>query len=237
MATENSGCKNFALPAAVQTNGPRRILLKEIKEFAKNNWQLLLNVYIFLNLAGYGVWRGYAVWQHGQFGFTDISFAAQNMVMLAVILLRREHRAVNTNIFHQAVALFAFFSGLLFIGQEPSGGALANAVSSGIVFAANLLGLATLLNIGRSFGILIALRTVKTNGLYRLVRHPMYGTDILLRIGFLVGHCNLFTIFLFIISTGAYVARAMLEEKFLLQDEAYQEYVSRVKYRFIPFIF
>ena len=93
------------------------------------------------------------------------------------------------------------------------------------------------LELGRSFGILIALRTVKTNGLYSLVRHPMYGTDILLRIGFVVGHFNLFTIFLFVISTGAYIARAMLEEQFLLQDEAYQEYVRRVKYRFIPFVF
>jgi len=197
----------------------------------------MLNVYIFFNLAGYGAWRGYAVWQQGQFGFADISFAVQNMVMLAVILLRREHRAVNTNIFHQAVALFAFFSGLLFIGQEPAGGVLANAVSIGIVFAANLLGLVTLLNLGRSFGILIALRKVKTNGLYRIVRHPMYATDILLRIGFLVGHFNLFTLFLFAVSTGAYVVRAMLEEKFLLQDETYQEYVSRVKYRFIPLVF
>ena len=211
--------------------------MSSVAESAKKHWQLLLNIYIFLNVAGYGIWRGCHAWQAGQFHLIDLSFAAQNVVMLTFILLRQEHRAVNTNILHQTVALLAFFSGLLFIGQAPSGGVLTSAVSSGIIFTANLLGLVTLLNLGRSFGILIALRQVKTGGLYSIIRHPMYGTDILLRIGFVVGHFNLFTIFLFTISTGAYVTRAMLEERFLLQDEAYQDYVGRVKYRFIPFVF
>jgi len=207
------------------------------KKFIKHNWQMLLNIYIFINIAGYGVWQGVKTFEEGRLDFVELSFIAQNIVMLTFILIRHKHHSVNSNIFHQIVALFAFFSGLLFIGQEPSGGILANSVSSIIIFISNILGIITLLNLGKSFGILIALRKVKTGGLYSVVRHPMYGTDILLRIGFLVSHFNSLTVILFLISSGAYVTRAIFEENFLLKDPKYREYVKKVKYRFIPLVF
>jgi protein-S-isoprenylcysteine O-methyltransferase Ste14 len=100
-----------------------------------------------------------------------------------------------------------------------------------------VLGAVCLLNLGRSFGILIALREVKTGGLYSVVRHPMYGTDILLRIGFLVSHLNWRTAAVFVLSTACYVYRAFLEERFLSQGAEYREYVRRVPYRFLPRVY
>lgn len=123
------------------------------------------------------------------------------------------------------------------MGQEPSDGEVANDISSWVIFFANILGAFALLNLGRSFGILIALRKIKTGGVYSIVRHPMYGADILLRIGFVISHFNAFTVLLFIVSTGAYVMRAIYEEKFLCQEPEYREYMKNVKYRFIPYIY
>jgi protein-S-isoprenylcysteine O-methyltransferase Ste14 len=100
-----------------------------------------------------------------------------------------------------------------------------------------VLGVVTLLNLGRSFGILIAFREVKSRGLYGIIRHPMYATDILLRMGFLINHFNLFILIVFIASTVCYVYRAILEERFLIYQPEYREYMHRVKYRFIPFVF
>lgn len=211
--------------------------MDDIKNFLKKRWQFFFNIYIFINIAGFVGWRTYSTWKNGQLDFIDISFATQNLVMLTLILIRREHRTVNSNLFHQMIALFAFFSGLLFVGQEQTGGETANILSSVVTALSNILGIVTLFNLGRSFGILIALRKVKTGGLYSFVRHPMYGTDIMLRIGFMISHFNPLTLFLFIISTGAYVYRAILEERFLKQDIEYAEYMKKVKYRFIPFIF
>jgi protein-S-isoprenylcysteine O-methyltransferase Ste14 len=175
--------------------------------------------------------------REGRIDFVEISFLVQNLVMLTLLLARRRHRAVDPSPFRQAVALVAFFSGLAFLGQPSTGGALARGVSSAIVVAANLLGLATLLNLGRSFGILIAIRRVETRWLYRIVRHPMYGTDILLRIGYVASHRTPVAITLFVLSTACYVYRAFLEERFLGQDEIYRDYMKKVKYRFIPFLF
>jgi protein-S-isoprenylcysteine O-methyltransferase Ste14 len=122
------------------------------------------------------------------------------------------------------------------MGQPATGSLVAKQISQVVIFCANVLGVATLLNLGRSFGILIAFRELKSYGLYGRVRHPMYATDILLRIGFLINHFNLFTVLVFIISTGCYVYRAILEERFLSQQPEYREYMNRVRYRFIPFV-
>jgi protein-S-isoprenylcysteine O-methyltransferase Ste14 len=65
----------------------------------------------------------------------------------------------------------------------------------------------------------------------------MYATDILLRMGFLINHFNLLTLILFITSAVCYVYRAILEEQFLMHQPEYREYMHRVKYRFIPFVF
>lgn len=211
--------------------------MQNIKNYLRINWQFFFNIYIFLNIAGFAGWQTYSTWKAGLLDFVEISFAAQNVIMLAFILIRRKHKAVNLNFSHQLVALFAFFSGLLFIGINKTGGEVATEISSGIIFVSNILGAVTLLNLGRSFGILIALRKVKTGGLYSFVRHPMYGTDIMLRIGFLISHFTPFTIFLFTFSTGAYIYRAILEERFLKQDPEYKIYMEKVKYRFIPFVF
>ena len=196
-----------------------------------------MNIYIFINLAGYGVWSGYNTWVEGRLNFVEVSFMVQNILMLGFILIRIDHKAINTNIFHQLVALFAFFSGVAFMGQEPTGGEVAKSISSWVIFGANILGAVAMLYLGKSFGILIALRKVKSGGIYGIVRHPMYGADILLRIGFVISHFNIFTVLLFIVSTGAYVMRAIYEEQFLSQDPKYREYMQNVKYRFIPYIY
>ena len=164
-------------------------------------------------------------------------FTLQNILLITLILVRWEHKGIDKSILNQSVAFIAFLSGAAFMGQPASGGPMAMSVSRFVVFLANILGIITMLNLGRSFGIMIAFRRVKTGGLYSLVRHPMYGTDILLRIGFIISHLNWFTGAVFIVSTSLYVYRAILEERFLVLQPGYQQYMKKVKYRFIPFIF
>lgn len=101
---------------------------------------------------------------------------------------------------------------------------------------ANVLGILTIFNLGRSFGILIARREIKTYGLYRAVRHPMYATDLLLRAGYLIGHPGVATTLVTIFSVLFYYRRAVLEERFLSEDEEYRKYLLQVRWRFIPFI-
>ena len=203
----------------------------------KKHRQMIFNVYLAINFTA---WAGYNLYKSisaGTFDYVEISFTLQNIFLITLILVRWEHKGVDKNIVNQTVALIAFLSGAAFMGQPVSGGPVAMNISRIIIFFANMLGLITMLNLGRSFGILIAFRKVKKGGLYSIVRHPMYGTDILLRVGFVISHINWYTAIIFIISTSLYVYRAWLEEQFLMRQAEYQAYTKIVKYRFIPYIY
>ncbi|HLP61242.1 MAG TPA: isoprenylcysteine carboxylmethyltransferase family protein [Candidatus Deferrimicrobium sp.] len=209
----------------------------EVLDDMKSRRQTVFNICFFLVMAVMIADKIYKQYVGTGLTYIDVSFTIQNIVLLTVILIRRPHRGVDSSVFNQAVALAAFCSGIAFMGQQTVQNSLLTAVSTGIIIIANILGITTLLALGRSFGVLIAVREIKTSGLYSFVRHPMYGTDILLRIGFIVSHFNPLTAFVFVVSTGCYVYRAVLEEKFLSREEAYSLYMKKVRYRFIPGFF
>jgi protein-S-isoprenylcysteine O-methyltransferase Ste14 len=197
----------------------------------------LVNIYLFANILGVTLWQAIDPWRSGYFGVADGIFVAQNLVLAGVVLMRRDHRAIDTRVGHQLIAVAAFFSGAFMVGQPPSEGAALQAVSLIVSVAANLLGIATLLNLGRSFGILIACREIRTGGLYAIIRHPMYLSDILLRTGFVLGHRTPVALALMLLSVGLYIWRAILEERFLLGQPGYPEYMRKVRYRLLPGVF
>ena len=205
--------------------------------FLKNKYPLIIDIYLFISTGIYIIWQTYKTYNSGNLDFSEILFTLQNALLVFFFLFRIKEHKLNFKIFDQVIALTAFFSGLFFLGSSESGGQLSRYISKGIIITATILGILTILNLGKSFGILIALRKVKTNGLYSFIRHPMYMTDILFRFGYLVGHCNIKIISLTIASTCAYIYRAILEEKFLSQSEEYKIYITQVKYRFIPHVF
>ena len=92
-------------------------------------------------------------------------------------------------------------------------------------------------SLGRSFGIVAANRGVRTTGFYRFVRHPLYGSYMVSYFGFLLGNLSLWNVALIVITILCQYARAVAEERILLQDPAYQAYASQVRYRFIPYVF
>jgi protein-S-isoprenylcysteine O-methyltransferase Ste14 len=208
-----------------------------IKQFLKKNSQPIFNIYFLCNIAGWIGWSGYQMIRKQKIGFNEISFVCQNIILLIVVLLRKPHQGIDPSLPHQLVALVAFCSGVLLIGQPATHHLLLSSISSMIIVCANVFGIMTLLNLGRSFGVLIAIREVKTGGLYSLIRHPMYGTDILLRLGFIISHFNALAVIIFVASTSCYIYRAILEEKYLSHNPAYRQYMVRVSYRFIPGVF
>jgi protein-S-isoprenylcysteine O-methyltransferase Ste14 len=202
-------------------------------------YEKLINVLLCVDFIGFGVFQFYkAVVLTGRWSFVEASFIIQSVLLAIIILIRKPFQDFNGKWFEQMIALIAFFSGgLLFRDQPVTGGIAALRVSQILMICANVLGVVTVLNLGRSFGILIAFRELKSNGLYRMIRHPMYFTDILLRFGFVVSHANLLSIVVLLVSSSCYVYRALLEERFLSRQPEYREYMQTVKYRFIPFVF
>lgn len=104
-----------------------------------------------------------------------------------------------------------------------------------------LMGIAGILHslssLGRSFGIIPANREVQSSGAYRIVRHPLYATEMVFYFGFFIGNFSLFNLIAVSAILLGQIWRAISEEKLLSKDAKYVEYMRHVPYRFVPAIF
>ena len=208
-----------------------------LRRFLEKHWQTGLNIYLFLSFGIWCIWHTYQIHIQGNLTLLELSFIIPNFILVALFLLRKPHKAICLRPADQFISLFAFCSGMPIIGSRLTGGTATVMISGVVIILSNLLAIACLLNLGKSFGILIAFRELKDNGLYGIIRHPMYLSDILLRVGYVISHLDPFTITVVLLGTAAYVYRAMLEERFLSEQTEYAAYMKRVPYRFIPAIF
>ena len=208
-----------------------------IRTWTRKYGQLVVNWVVFL---GIGRWIAVKAWDWYKAGelfhFVEFTFLLHILVLLVLVVIRTRHLEIDRNIFHQLVALAAFFSGLGIGGQKATSEVLIWSART-VTFIALVLGILSQLNLGRSFGILIARRRIRTDWLYRIVRHPMYVTDILFLIGMILKMPSWLNAAVLAFGVGCYVYRARLEEKFLSQNEEYREYMKRVRYRFVPWVF
>jgi protein-S-isoprenylcysteine O-methyltransferase Ste14 len=111
------------------------------------------------------------------------------------------------------------------------------AVTVGLSCAGLCVVIAGKITLGRSFALLPANRGVVSNGLYRIVRHPIYLGYLVTHVAFLVASPSLWNIVALLAADGALLARAVCEERTLAQDPAYREYQTRVRWRVAPGLF
>ncbi len=94
-------------------------------------------------------------------------------------------------------------------------------------------------SLGTSFSITVEVRELRQRGMYKLVRHPMYASQIFS--GFIMVFLLRFSwinVILFLLFVGVQITRARLEEKKLLTyyPKEYAEYQKKTK-MLIPFLF
>ena len=88
-----------------------------------------------------------------------------------------------------------------------------------------------------SFGLVAANRGVKTSGLYRLVRHPVYAGYVLSDCGYVFENPSLRNVALLAVGTIGQLVRITEEERLLAGDHTYRDYCGRVRYRLIPYVY
>jgi protein-S-isoprenylcysteine O-methyltransferase Ste14 len=207
-----------------------------LKNYFQKHHQWVINVVLFISIGQY-IYRETQIYKiFKELNFIDITFFISSLVFLTVILIRRNYQKVDTNWSHWLVATVSFFSNMYFIKTNPATGIILN-IANVISLLALLIGLAALLSLGRSFGVVPAVRVVKTGGAYRFVRHPMYLSDIITKIPIVMKYMNVYNVAIFIIAIVLYVLRIHFEEQLLREFPEYQEYMKKVRYRFIPFIY
>lgn len=105
-------------------------------------------------------------------------------------------------------------------------------------YALQVVGLAmigaSMLSLRRSFALVPGNRGVRSGGFYRLVRHPMYLSELTTLLGVVLANLSAANLLIWVCECAVQYARARAEEDFLSADPEYRAYRERVRYRLIP---
>ncbi len=170
------------------------------------------------------------------FMLIDWVYLLQHILVLGIALTRRPPDAHDHSLPCSASVLIAYtypYAQVLYLRSVPgdpgwpAGGLV-------LVWLAACLSVASLLSMGRRFGVFPALRGLVTRGPYRVVRHPMYLAYMLSDIGYNLQEWNLGTVLLTATGWAALIYRVHSEELILSRDSGWAVYVSSVRSRLLP---
>ena len=101
----------------------------------------------------------------------------------------------------------------------------------------NLLADTSLIALGQSFSLLPARREVRVGWMYRIVRHPAYSAYMIVDAVYVTLLPTPQNIAVLIGGAILFWWRAILEERLLMHDPTYRDYVKQTRWRFVPFVF
>lgn len=106
-----------------------------------------------------------------------------------------------------------------------------------LLFCAGSLGaVISLLALGRSFAVLPGARELVARGPYRLVRHPMYLSELLMFVALVLPLSAWQVVGLVTLVGFALAWRIRAEEQVLAELPEHQRYVQRVRFRLVPMV-
>jgi protein-S-isoprenylcysteine O-methyltransferase Ste14 len=155
-------------------------------------------------------------------------------LVVFLLIIRRPTDRISTKGRDWALAAGGTFV-VLFVGQ--GGPPLMGPLGAVLMLIGLAIHVGAKLSLLRSFGLVAANRGVKSGGLYRLVRHPMYAGYMLTHVGFLLVAPSLWNVAIYVVAWAFLIARMYAEEQVLSDDPAYREMKSRVPYRLVPGVF
>jgi protein-S-isoprenylcysteine O-methyltransferase Ste14 len=100
--------------------------------------------------------------------------------------------------------------------------------------AGALLQIGALASLNRSLGLLPAHRGIKSDGMYRFVRHPLYTAYIVTLAGYLISNFSVYNTIVVLAGTAFMVLRIRYEEELLRTYPVYASYAEKTRWRIIP---
>jgi protein-S-isoprenylcysteine O-methyltransferase Ste14 len=162
-------------------------------------------------------------------------FTVEQALLIGIFLTRRRPIYTSPRPYDWFVATMGGWFALASL-PAPSGGLL-----EGYGIALQVVGLIWVIvafaTLGRSFGIVAANRGLKTYGLYRFVRHPIYLGHTITLAGFLLANLWWWNAMVFATVVAFQLLRIQAEERVLRATSDYDAYASRVRWRLVPGIY
>ena len=170
------------------------------------------------------------------FTVTDWIYVSQHLIVLAIAMTRAAPAAQDGSLATGIAVVVAYaypYAQIIYLRWAP--GELAWPEGGFVlVTLAAFLSAASLITLGRRFGVRPALRGLTNKGPYALVRHPMYLSYLLADIGYNLQEWNAGTVLMVVTGWAALVYRICAEERILSLDAGWRTYAGRVRYRLLP---
>ena len=170
------------------------------------------------------------------FGIADWIYVSQHLLVLGIAVTRPIPTVRDYSVGSSMAVIVAYaypYAQVICLRGSPGYVAWPEGGLVLITFAAGL-SLATLLTLGRWFGVRPALRGLATRGPYRIVRHPMYLSYILADIGYNLQEWNFVTLLLVLTGWASLVYRIHAEERVISRHSGWPGYAASVRYRLFP---
>jgi protein-S-isoprenylcysteine O-methyltransferase Ste14 len=209
-----------------------RPVLKKIIDRIEGTWLFhVMNVVVAAIWVHDGVKAVLYFRETGQ--IPSLLLCAMNALLVVFYMRRRRATEVGTSVKVVVVANLGTFGNFLYETGDPIHPAVCTPCVV-VMSAALVVSLLAFLSLGRSWGIIPANRGLKTGGLYRVVRHPIYASYIIFDVAYTVVTFTWRN--LAVAATIALIlyARARYEEELLSRDPEYVAYAQRTRSMLIP---
>jgi protein-S-isoprenylcysteine O-methyltransferase Ste14 len=167
---------------------------------------------------------------------TDWIYVSQHLLVLGIAMTRAPPEAQDRSLATGLAVIVSYaypYAQIIYLRWVPGEPASPEGGFILVVLAA-CLSLASLLTLGRGFGVRPALRRLATNGPYRIVRHPMYLAYVLADIGYNLQEWNPGTALMVSAGWASLLYRISAEERILARDAGWAAYAAAVRYRLVP---
>ena len=164
-----------------------------------------------------------------------LGIVALETMVVVMFVARREASVTNLSPMALGATALGTFSTLFMVPIERSD------VPGAVTVTIQLVGLAmatvAMGSLRRSFGLAPANRGVKTAGMYRYVRHPLYAAYLVTFSGYVLAYPAPRNLVVFACAIAGQVLRMQLEERLLLRDQQYVDYAARTRFRIVPGVY
>jgi protein-S-isoprenylcysteine O-methyltransferase Ste14 len=157
-------------------------------------------------------------------------------VLLVFLLIRRRAAQITPRLGEWFLALGATCAPLL-VRPIEGPGLIPGGTGGLIVLVGFAIQLWAKISLGRSFGVVPAIRGLQLRGPYRIVRHPMYAGYLVSHIAIALLHPTPRNFAIYAIFYTLQIPRILAEERLLSQEERYRDYQREVPYRLLPGVF
>jgi len=170
------------------------------------------------------------------FTLVDWIYVLQHVIVLAIALTRAppDMRDSSPQTMLAIAVAYAYpYAQVIYLHSVP-GEPASLEIGLVLVVVSACLSFASLIALGRLFGVRPALRDVMTKGPYALVRHPMYLAYVLGDIGYNLQEWNYGTALMVAAGWASLLYRIHAEERVLSGDPRWRAYAGLTRYRLLP---